>query len=121
MFNKDSFDKLAKWSGFVGVMTLIAGILQCLSIVGIISGVIYIILGVKLLGAKSSAKAITAFNGEIPQGQLDKMVSDLGVFFQINGVLIIIGIVFAIVITIASIVGMLALPWEEMINQVPVQ
>ena len=75
MFDRESLAKLGKWAGFVGVITLIMGILQVLTILGIISGVITIILEVKLLGAKSSAKAIAAYSGEIPAEQLNKMIS----------------------------------------------
>lgn len=103
MFDRESLAKLGKWAGFVGVITLIMGILQVLTILGIISGVITIILGVKLLGAKSSAKAIAAYSGEIPAEQLNKMVNDLRVYFQINGVLMIIGIIFGVIGLIVSI------------------
>lgn len=117
MFNRENLEKLGKWAGFVGVMTLIAGILQAISIVGIISGVITIILGVKLLGAKSSAKSIAAYSGEIPPDQLDKMVNDLRVYFQINGILIIIGLILAALMLIAGIVGLFAFPWEDWFNE----
>lgn len=113
MIDRENFEKFGKWAGFVGIITLIGGILQVLSIIGIISGVLMIILGVKLLGAKSSARAIAAYSGEMPPDQLNMMVNDLRVYFQVNGVLIIISLILAVLITIALIVGVLTLPWEE--------
>lgn len=116
MFDRESFGRLGKWTGFVGVMTLIVGILQAISILGIIPGVLSIILGVKLLGAKASAKAIAAYGGEMPPDQLNKMVRDLRVYFQINGVLIIIGLVFAALIMIAGIIGIFSIPWDQILE-----
>ncbi|MGI6364673.1 MAG: DUF5362 family protein [Bacillota bacterium] len=116
MFDRENLGKLGKWAGFVGVMTLIGGVMQILSIVGIISGILFIILGVKLLGAKSSAKAIAAYGGEMPTDQLNKMVNDLRVYFQINGILIIIGLVLSVLILIAGVIGLFTLPWEEFVE-----
>lgn len=113
MIDRENFEKLGKWAGFVGIITLIGGILQVLSIVGIIGGIITIILAVKLLGAKSSAKSIAAFSGEMPPDQLNKMVNDLRVYFQINSVLIIISLVMFALVAIALLVGVFSIPWNE--------
>ena len=118
MFEREQFAKLGKWAGFVGVITLIGGILQVMTIVGIISGVLMIVLGVKLMGTKSSAKAIAAYSGEMPPDQLNKMVNDLRVYFHINGVLIIIGLIVAVLVMIAVAIGTFSglIPWEEFIQ-----
>ena len=78
MFDRENLGKLGKWAGFVGVMTLIGGVMQILSIVGIISGILFIILGVKLLGAKSAPRPLPP-TVEMPTDQLNKMVNDLRV------------------------------------------
>jgi len=117
IIDKQNLNRLAGWVGFFGIVTLIIGIMQAVTIIGIIPGVIYIVLAVKLLGVKSSAKAIAATSGDTPD-QLNKMVNDLRVYFQINGILIIIAIVLSIIITIAAIVGVFAIPWNEIINDI---
>jgi len=105
MFDNLTLDKFAKWSGFMGVFTIVMGILQALTLIGIPAGVIMIILGVKLLGAKSAAKALTvAGEADVPT-QLNKMVNDLRVYFQVNGVLIIIGLVLSVLAVIGLIVA----------------
>lgn len=124
MYSTDSFRKLGTWAGFMGVMSIIGGILQLITIVGIIPGIIMIIMGSKLLGAKSSAKAIAAFNGEMPAGQLNKMVDDLRSYFQITGIITIIAFSISALLIIAGILGMFAFPWEAWINelnQMPIQ
>lgn len=114
MFDQENFSRLAKWVGFVGMMSLITGVVQMLSIVGILPGVLFIILGFKLLGAKSSAKAIASFSGEeLPPEQLNKMVNDLRLYFQINGILLISGLVFAALMVVAGIIGYYTIPWED--------
>lgn len=103
MFDNLTLNKFAKWSGFMGVFSIIIGVLQAITIVGIPAAIIMIILGVKLLGAKSAAKALTAQEADVPT-QLNKLVNDLRVYFQVNGVLIIIGLILGILATIALVV-----------------
>lgn len=116
MYSTDSFRKLASWAGFIGVMTIIGGILQLITIIGIIPGIIMIIMGGRLMAAKASAKAIAAFNGEMPAGQLNKMVADLHSYFKINGILIIIALAASILFMVGGIIGMFSFPWEELIE-----
>lgn len=116
MYSTDSFRKLAAWAGFIGVMTIVGGILQLITIIGIIPGIIMIIMGGKLMAAKSSAKAIAAFNGEMPAGQLNKMVTDLHSYFMINGILIIIALALSVLFMVGGIIGMFSIPWEELIE-----
>jgi amino acid transporter len=112
MFDNLTFEKFAKWSGFMGVWTIIAGVLSALTIVGIPAAIIMIILGVKLLGAKSSAKALAmAPEGDVSM-HINKLVGDLKTYFQINGVLIVISLIIMVLAIIAGVIALIALGGE---------
>jgi hypothetical protein len=49
--------KLLGWMNFVGVMTVIYGVFQCLSCIGILWGVFLVIAGIALLGARTALAA----------------------------------------------------------------
>ena len=51
---------LMGWMTFVGVMTIVAGAFNILSCVGIITGVLMVIAGAAVIGAKNSLMAIPA-------------------------------------------------------------
>lgn len=109
MLDNSTLAKFAKWSGFLGVWTIILGVLQALTIVGIPAAIIMIILGVKLLGAKSAANQLAVSpEGDAPM-HINKLIGDLKTYFQINGVLIIIGLVLLVLILIAFIVAIIAM------------
>ncbi|HOC06889.1 MAG: DUF5362 family protein [Bacillota bacterium] len=109
MLDNFTLAKFAKWSGFLGVWTIILGVLQALTIVGIPAAIIMIILGVKLLGAKSAANQLAVSpEGDAPM-HINKLIGDLKTYFQINGVLIIIGLVLLVLILIAFIVAIIAM------------
>jgi hypothetical protein len=95
---------MSKWAGFVGIMTIISGVLGCLTIAGIIPGIISIILGLKLRSAKKYADELAADPNETTQsGKLNLMISDLSGYFKIQGILIIVGLVLAVVGIIIAI------------------
>lgn len=109
MLDNSTLAKFAKWSGFLGVWTIILGVLQALTIIGIPAAIIMIILGVKLLGAKSAANQLAVSpEGDAPM-HINKLIGDLKTYFQINGVLIIIGLVLLVLIFIAFIVAIIAM------------
>lgn len=98
MLDRQQITDMGKWAGFVGIFTLIGGILSCISIVGIIPGVIAIILGLKLRNVKQYAEeAAAGFDEESQINRLNFMVSDLAGYFKIQGILMIIGIALAVV------------------------
>ncbi len=53
---------LTGWMSFVGIMTILAGVLNILSCVGIPSGVLMLIGGIALMGAKTSLEAVREVN-----------------------------------------------------------
>ena len=109
--DRQILESLSKWSGFLGIMTIIGGALSCISIFGIIPGVITIIMGVKLRNAKVSIdKYLTGNTGEI-----NGIFSGLNTYFKIQGILIIV----SIVLTILSIIIFTALgfsAYNSMLN-----
>lgn len=108
MFDNFTLEKFAKWSGFMGVWTIILGVLQALTIVGIPAAIIMIILGVKLLGAKSAANALAVSpEGDAPM-HINKLIGDLKTYFHINGVLIIIALIVMVLAIIGLVIAIIA-------------
>lgn len=98
MLNKKQVSDMGKWSGFVGMFTLVSGIISCITIVGIIPGVVAIILGLKLRSVKSYADQVIADQDEEAQlNRLNLMITDLSTYFKIQGILMIIGLAFAVI------------------------
>ena len=86
---------VSKMSGdmrFVGIFYIIMGALNCLSIVGAIIGVPYIICGLRL---RESADAYSSFLGSNDSNLLERAFERQGSFFFIQKVLMIIGLIFA--------------------------
>lgn len=104
MLEKQQLNDMSKWAGFVGIMTIISGVLACISIAGIIPGVISIILGLKLRSAKKYADELAVDPDQTTQsGKLNLLLADLSGYFKIQGILIIIGLVLAVVGIFAAI------------------
>jgi len=80
--------RLLGWMTFIGVMCLLSGILQCLSCVGIITGVFMIIAGSGLLAAKGALASVSEFDS-----RLALFFEKLNTFMSMLGVTCIIGIV----------------------------
>lgn len=98
MLEKQQLNDMSRWAGFVGIMTIIGGVIGCLSIAGIIPGVISIILGLKLRSAKKYADELVVNPDQAAQfGKLNLLLSDLSGYFKIQGILIIIGLSLAVI------------------------
>ncbi|GEM_PF-1572064 len=79
----------AGWMKFLGVLSIIAGVSQVLSIVGLISGGLQIWMGILLFQAASSAEQARATGDAYAfRSALDNVKT----FFMINGILALIGI-----------------------------
>ncbi len=86
---------VSKMSGdmrFVGIFYIIMGALNCLSIVGAIIGIPYIICGLRL---RESADAYSSYLASNDSNLLERAFERQGSFFFIQKVLLIIGIVIA--------------------------
>jgi len=88
------------WIKFAGIMTIISGAFQVLSIWGIIIAWIPIWMGILLVSsANLLEQAHTAKNGTIMQQSFEK----LGTYFKLMGIFIVVIIVLAILGIIAAI------------------
>ena len=106
MLDKNQLRQLSTWSGLIGIFTIISGILSCLSIIGIIPGVISIVLGIKLRNAKNRADEIVAeINSTDEIARLNLLISDLTTYFKIQGILIIVSLVM-VVLGVLGFIGM---------------
>lgn len=95
--DNERLEQLSKWMGFLGIITIIMGALQILSIAGAISGIIFVILGLKLRKAKQYADSIMIEGvTENYWGYFNEMVGNLNVYFKIQGILIIVSIVLGL-------------------------
>ena len=86
---------LTGWMTFMGVMTIIGGVFQCLNCIGIVMGVPMIIAGTALLAAKSSIADRVQVDSS-----LSLFFNKLYTFVKLSGIVYIIGIIFFIVIFI---------------------
>lgn len=104
-------EQLSKWMGFVGIVTIIGGVLSAVPglfafVVGAIPGIITIILGVMLRKAKKHAEAMLHDNAlENYSFNFGMLISNLNTYFKIMGILIIISLVFGLLITIFGLIA----------------
>ena len=98
-------------------MSIIGGIVQALSIVGIIVAWLPIWMGVLMFQAGSSID--TAGNAGDKFAFLNSLGS-LKTYFVLQGVLSLIGIIFALsmicILVILPLVGITLIPWQQYIN-----
>jgi hypothetical protein len=106
------------WMKFIGIMTIIGGALQVLSIVGIAIAWLPIWLGVIMVQAASRAKDY-ADKGD--EASLAAMTGKLKTYFTISGILMIVSLVVGIVASIVWVVliaaGMMP-AWESLLDRV---
>ncbi len=109
--SKENLSNLSRWAGLVSIVTIITGILSAILglfalIIGAIPGVIAVILGLKLYHARNNAEKLLEKEGESDPEELNLLFKNLVTYFQIQGILIIIGLG---VILFTFISGFLAL------------
>lgn len=103
VINNETLKSLSKWSGFVGIMTIISGAFMRLGAIGtfgisLIPGIITIILGVKLRGAKGAIDNYLSGNAN----GVNSIFENLGSYLKLQGILIIISLVMAV---LAFVIG----------------
>ncbi|MFO7294833.1 MAG: DUF5362 family protein [Caldicoprobacter sp.] len=101
---------LARWTGVVGWLTIIGGAISALGglfayIVGAIPGIITVILGIKLINARKHALNISLSIEENVDPNMNGMVRELAMYFKIQGILQIIGIVLCIFALLVVLIG----------------
>ena len=100
-YNLDSFgqmtlENLVKWTRFVGIMNIITGAIYCLTILffsipTVIMGIIAIVMGTKLTNGANHLK-FAAYNKD--SVSFVTAMDQFRVYFLINGILLIITLVF---------------------------
>lgn len=101
MFDRENLHDLIRWTNIVGIFTIIGGVFQAIPGlfafgIGAIPGLISIYLGTRLLRARDRAKDLLV--SDVSDAQvLNEFVSSLTTYFKVQGILIIIGIVTAII------------------------
>ena len=109
---------MAGWAKFIGIMTIVGGCLQVLTIFGIVIAWLPIWMGVVLLKAGSKAGEY-ADKGD--PAALEGMTGQLKTYFIISGVTIIVSFALTIIVMIACAIlvglGVLNMPsWAEMLK-----
>ncbi|MDW7739281.1 MAG: DUF5362 family protein [Bacillota bacterium] len=103
--------QLSGWMGFVGIITIIGGVLSAIAgvfafVVGAIPGIIAIILGIKLRSAKQYADAMLAETvSEEYSANFNQFVGNLSSYFKIQGILIIVSLILGLLAALLSILA----------------
>lgn len=110
---RNELNKLARWTGVVGWLTIIGGAISALVglfvyVVGAIPGIITVILGVKLVNARKYALDTLLSIEENVDSNMNGMVRELATYFKIQGILQIVGIAAGILVLLIALIGVLA-------------
>jgi hypothetical protein len=107
------------WLKLVGILSIIGGALQALSVVGILFCWLPIWMGILMLQAGSSIDAAAQLGDRFA---FLRSLNSLKTYFVIQGVLTLIGIlVFVLSICVAFVLPLLGItlvPWQQIINTV---
>ena len=96
---KSIVSKLGADSKFVGIMNIVLGVLNCLTISGIITGVIMIITGMRAKEAGDHFQNYSAFGDETEEF---RALESLGKYFTWMKISIIVGIVLIVIFFLIS-------------------
>jgi hypothetical protein len=104
---KVELQKLSSWTGTVAWITVISGVISAVIglfafVVGSIPGIITIIMGMKLFNAREHARAASV--AEENETELTGMIKDLSIYFKIQAICAVIGVVLSF---FAIILGMM--------------
>ncbi len=114
MISREQLETLSKWTGFIGIMTIIFGVLQAIGglfffIIGALPGVISIILGVKLRNTKKYADEVLALNSDNVESQVYQIFQNLNSYFKIQGILLILWIILSVLAVLGGLAGLAGL------------
>lgn len=106
---RQKFEEFSIWAGIVGWTSFIVGAIQAFFglfafVIGALPGIITLILGIKLLGAKRYAKNL-AVSQELEEQDLILLIQEMNTYFKIQGVLIIIGFIIFIIAVASGIIA----------------
>jgi len=108
------------WLKFLGVLSIIGGVGQALSIVGILIAWLPIWMGVLMFQAGSSIDSAGLFGDKYA---FLRSLNSLKTFFLLQGVLSLIGIILAVtmlcIMFVLPLLGLTLIPWQQIINNIP--
>jgi hypothetical protein len=105
------------WLKFLGVLSIISGVGSALSIVGIIFAWLPIWMGVLMFQAGSSIEPAGQFGDKFA---FLRSMGSLKTYFILQGVLTLLGIVFALTLLcitfVLPLLGLTLVPWRQILN-----
>jgi hypothetical protein len=105
------------WLKFLGVLSIISGVGSALSIVGIIFAWLPIWMGVLMFQAGSSIEAAGQIGDKFA---FLRSMGSLKTYFVLQGVLTLIGILFALtmlcIMFVLPLLGLTLIPWQQIMN-----
>ena len=108
------------WLKFLGILSIIAGVGQALSVVGVVIAWLPIWMGVLMFQAGSSVDSAGQFGDRFA---FLRAMGNLKTYFVLQGVLTLIGILFAVsmlcILFILPLLGFTLVPWQQIINKIP--
>ena len=108
------------WLKFLGILSIIGGVVQALTIVGILYAWLPIWMGVLMFQAGSSIDPAGQFGDKFA---FLRSLSSLKTYFILQGVLTLIGIILMVamvcIMFVLPLLGLTLIPWEQVVNNIP--
>jgi hypothetical protein len=108
------------WLKFLGILSIIGGVLQALTIAGIVVAWLPIWMGVLMYQAGSSIDSAGQFGDKFA---FLRSMGNLKTYFVLQGVLTLIGIIFVVsalcISFVLPLLGLTIIPWNQIINSLP--
>lgn len=105
------------WLKFLGILSIISGVASALSIVGILFAWLPIWMGVLMFQAGSAIESASQLGDKFA---FLRSLGNLKTYFVLQGVLALIGIVFALTMLcitfVLPLLGLSLIPWRQIIN-----
>jgi hypothetical protein len=108
------------WLKFLGVMSIIGGVVQALSIVGIFIAWAPIWMGVLMFQAGSSIESAGQFGDKF---SFLRSLGNLKTYFVLQGVLTLVAIILVVtmlcIMFVLPLLGFTLIPWQQIVNNIP--
>ena len=105
------------WLKFLGILSIISGVGSALSIVGILFAWLPIWMGVLMFQAGSSIESAGQFGDKFA---FLRSLGNLKTYFVLQGVLTLLGIIFAVTMIcitfVLPLLGLTLIPWQQIVN-----
>jgi len=106
------------WLKFLGVLSIINGVGQALSVVGILFAWLPIWMGILMFQAGSNIESAAQFGDKFA---FLRSMGSLKTYFILQGVLTLLGILFTVsmlcILFVLPLLGFTLIPWQDIINQ----